>query len=43
MVRHQLVTFSGWIVFCSKKCKDEHLNQRRQNVRKGKFDDSLDG
>jgi len=43
MVRHQLVTFSGWIVFCSKKCKDEYLNQRRQNVRKGKFDGSLDG
>jgi hypothetical protein len=24
MVRHQLITFSGWIFFCSRKCKDKY-------------------
>jgi hypothetical protein len=40
MIRHQIITFSGRIVFCSKKCKDEYRNQRQQQVRKRKFDDS---
>jgi len=33
MVRHQLITFSGWIFFCSRKCKDKyrkHLQQARK-------------
>jgi hypothetical protein len=31
MVRHQLITFSRRLSFCSKKCKNEYQNQRRQS------------
>jgi hypothetical protein len=40
MVRHQIITFSGRIVFCSKKCKDEYRKHRQQQVRKRKLDDT---
>ena len=36
MVRHQRITFSGWIFFCSKKCKDEHREHCRLEVRRRK-------
>jgi hypothetical protein len=41
MVRHQLVTFSGWIFFCSKKCKDEYRKHCQLEVRKRKFRELL--
>jgi hypothetical protein len=41
MVRHHLVTFSGWISFCSKKCKEEHHRHRQQEVRRRKLRELL--
>jgi hypothetical protein len=41
MVRHRLVTFSGWIFFCSKKCKDEYRKHCQLEVRKRKFRELL--
>jgi hypothetical protein len=40
MVRHQLITFSGWIFFCSRKCKDKYCKYLQQ-ARKRKVLDSL--
>ena len=41
MVRHHLVTFNGWIFYCSKNCKDEHRRHRQQEVRRRKFRELL--
>jgi hypothetical protein len=30
MVRHQLITFSGWNFFCSRKCKDKYRKYLQQ-------------
>jgi hypothetical protein len=41
MVRHHLVTFDGWIFYCSKKCKDDHRRHRQQEVMRRKFRELL--
>jgi hypothetical protein len=36
-VRHQLITFSGWIVFCSSRCKNDYRKRLQREIRKRKF------
>jgi hypothetical protein len=38
-VRHQLITFRGWIFFCSSECKDDFCKWLQRNIRKRKFRD----
>jgi hypothetical protein len=40
MVRQQILTFGGWLFFCSKKCKEDYYNRRQQELRKLKRHDS---
>lgn len=37
LVRHRLLTLSGFLVFCSNRCKDDHRKQQQQEVRKKDF------
>jgi hypothetical protein len=36
MVRQQILTFSGWLFFCSTKCKEDYDNRRQQELLKQK-------
>ena len=37
LVRYYLITFSGQLVFCKKRCKDDYAKDVMQRVRKKQF------
>ena len=41
LVRHRIVTFGGFLHFCSKKCLEEHRERLQQEVRRRKFQEWL--
>jgi hypothetical protein len=41
LIRRRMLTFSGYLVFCSTSCIDEYRKRLQQEVRKRKFHDWL--
>jgi hypothetical protein len=37
LVRHYLLTFTGYLHFCSKKCVEAHKTERDDNVARLRF------
>ena len=37
LIRHKLLTFSGYVHFCSKKCLNAYKSETRKKVAKQRF------